>query len=201
MSKVPFFSVLIPTKNRSHLVGFAVQSVLEQSFGDFEIIVSDNDDSDTLTRDALASFSDPRIKYYRTSGNLSMPDNWEFALSKSVGRYITVLEDKQAFYPNALEEIYKCALRKDTKVITWFTDFFDNENSILRRYCGKNTVSEIPSDEILRDFVGRIVTFWSLPRMISSCVSLDIVNFIKHETSLNRFFFLLVLIYVQLLCN
>ena len=191
MSKAPFFSVLIPTKNRSHLVGFAIQSVLEQSFGDFEIIVSDNDDSETLTRDVVASFSDPRIKYYRTSGSLSMPDNWEFALSKSVGHYITVLEDKQAFYPNALEVIHKCASSEDAKVITWLTDSLDDSNKhpvFIRRY-GENTVSKNSSDEILRCFVENTTYFWEkLPRLINSCVCRDIVDFVRQKTPLKRFF-------------
>lgn len=188
MSK-PFFSILIPTKNRSHLVGFAIQSVLDQSFGDFEIIVSDNDDSETMTRDAVACFSDPRIKYYRTSGNLSMPDNWEFALSKSVGQYITVLEDKHMFYPNALEVIHKCILSTGSKVVMWMNDGLDDtyKYPIFTRYCGENIIYTNSSDELLQYYL-KTGDYGVFPRMINSCVCRDIVDFVLNRTLLKRFF-------------
>ena len=190
MSKVPFFSVLIPTKNRSHIVGFAIQSVLEQSFGDFEIIVSDNDDSETLTRDVVAEFSDPRLKYYRTSGNLSMHDNWEFALSKSAGHYVTVLEDKQAFYSNALELICKCASGEDARVITWLDDYLSDvyNKSVFGKRYGENVVCKISSEEILQGFVENPNSWVKLPRLINSCVRRDVIDFVEQKTPLMRFF-------------
>ena len=121
MGKLPFFSVLIPTKNRSHLVGQAIESVLFQKYRDFEIIVSDNDDSDILTRTVVKKFDDQKIKYFRTQGNLSMHDNWEFALSKAVGEYVMVLEDKQILYLDALEKIYDAAGNGKNPCITWKT--------------------------------------------------------------------------------
>jgi glycosyltransferase involved in cell wall biosynthesis len=191
MPKSPFFSVLIPTKNRSHLVGYAVQSVLDQTFEDFEIIVSDNDDSETQTRDAINSFSDPRIKYHRTTGTLSMPDNWEFALTKSKGQYITVLEDKQAFYPNALEVVHRVALNKESDVITWCADGFDNRKKypVLVKYFGGNTVQKNSPDDILKGYLRDSKESWSkLPRMINSCVTRTFVDRIMQEAYLKRFF-------------
>lgn len=189
ITKEPFFSILIPTKNRSHIVGFAIQSVLEQTFGDFEIIVSDNDDSETLTRDAVSKFSDPRIKYYRTSGNLSMPDNWEFALSKANGQYITVLEDKQAFYPNALEIIYRCASITGAKAIAWSFDLLDDTKEPIRltKPDLDNTVCLIPSSELLHAFA-QSCEYNRFPMLLNSCVHRDIVEFVVEKTPLKRFF-------------
>ena len=48
----PRFSVVLPTKGRSFLVGHAIRSVLAQTFPDFELIVTDNDDGDA-TRQAV----------------------------------------------------------------------------------------------------------------------------------------------------
>ena len=101
--KPPFFSILLPTKNRSEIIVGAIQSVLDQTDGDFELIISDNDDSDTATREAVAEFSDPRIRYFRTSGRLAMHENWENAFDQAVGDYVLILEDKQRLVRNALE--------------------------------------------------------------------------------------------------
>ena len=99
----PLFSILLPTRNRSEIVGDAIQSVLNQTCGDFEIVVSDNDESPTKTREAVAKFSDSRIRYFRTAGNLPMHDNWENAFNQSSGEYVLILEDKQRLVSNALE--------------------------------------------------------------------------------------------------
>ena len=49
-SKSPFFSVLIPTRNRPNLTADLINSVLSQSFSDFELIVADNSsDEETQT--------------------------------------------------------------------------------------------------------------------------------------------------------
>ena len=57
----PFFSIVIPTKNRSFLVGYAIQSVRRQSFDDYEIVIADNDDTEE-TRQVVGGFQDPRIR-------------------------------------------------------------------------------------------------------------------------------------------
>src|SRR5439155_7888958 len=97
-----------PTKNRSEIVGGAIQSVLDQTFDDFELVISDNDDSETATRDAVAKFSDPRIRYFRTSGKLPMHENWENALDLARGEFVLVLEDKQRLVRNALQILHHC---------------------------------------------------------------------------------------------
>ncbi|MSU62672.1 MAG: glycosyltransferase family 2 protein [Pedosphaera sp.] len=102
----PLFSILLPTRNRSEIVADAIRSVLDQTCGDFEIIVSDNDESPTKTRDAVAGFTDARVRYIRTSGNLSMHDNWENAFNQATGDYVFILEDKQRLVPNALEILH-----------------------------------------------------------------------------------------------
>ncbi len=104
--KPPLFSILLPTRNRSEIVGDAIRSVLDQTCGDFEIIISDNDESPDKTRDAVAKFTDPRIRYVRTSGNLPMHDNWENAFAQATGDYVFILEDKQRLVPNALEILH-----------------------------------------------------------------------------------------------
>ena len=186
MAESPFFSVLIPTKNRSHIVGMAIQSVLEQTFGDFEVIVADNDDSDTATREVVQRFDDPRLRYHRTGG-LSIADNWELALTRSTGRYITILQDKQAFYPNALEAIRKVVSEKRAGVISWRVDGVNDVTSrrpVFYKNFGDCTVSGISSDKILRMFLdfekgGYFKSFVILPRVVNSCVSREVVELAK----------------------
>lgn len=115
----PRFSVLLPTKNRSIIVGDAIRSVLEQTLHDWELVVSDNDDSNSATREVVAGFHDPRIRYFRTSGTLAMHENWESAFQNSTGSHVLVLEDKQRLNRNALETLDRVLASHPDAVITY----------------------------------------------------------------------------------
>lgn len=104
----PFFSILLPTKNRSHLWPYALSSILSQSFKDFEVILVDNDDGvdSALSFCNISFLLDQRFRYFRT-GNLNMSENWEYARKLSTGQFVLVCEDKGIFFPWTLEILYK----------------------------------------------------------------------------------------------
>ena len=107
----PFFTIVIPTKNRPVLLKDAIQSVLWQNYTDFELIVSDNF-NDVATQEVIASFSNhPKFRSVRTEHELNMIDHWEFATKHAVGKYVIVLADRKVLYQNALKKITK-AIKK-----------------------------------------------------------------------------------------
>jgi glycosyltransferase involved in cell wall biosynthesis len=105
MNDRPMFSIVIPTRNRAHLLRHALPTALEQEFDDFEVIVSDNFSSDT-TPQVVREFAHPRLRSVRTPQDLSMPDHWEFALEQARGKYITFQCDDDASSPTLLTETY-----------------------------------------------------------------------------------------------
>jgi len=62
----PFFSIVIPTRQRHDTLQYAIQTVLNQSYEDFELIIMDNMSTEE-TRLVVESFQDDRIKYHRSS--------------------------------------------------------------------------------------------------------------------------------------
>ncbi len=100
---MPFFSIVIPTFNRSDLFPYAVRSILNQTFEDFEIIISDNCSADD-TPDVARQFTDPRIKYVRTPQHFTIADSWEFSRSHAAGKLIFMLSDDDALLPAALDQ-------------------------------------------------------------------------------------------------
>jgi glycosyltransferase involved in cell wall biosynthesis len=104
--KKPFFSVVLPTLNRADYLVLAIQSVLNQTFGDFELIISDNFSTDN-TEAMVKSFSDQRIRYVKTEKTLPMYESWEFALGEAKGKYITFLGDDDAHSLIYLESLQK----------------------------------------------------------------------------------------------
>ena len=80
----PLFSIVIPTYNRQDLVTYAVESVIQQTFDDFEIIVCDNFSTDK-TAMVVGQFKDSRIKYVRTPQHFVIADNWEYSRTQAEG--------------------------------------------------------------------------------------------------------------------
>jgi hypothetical protein len=101
----PFFSVVIPTKNRPDYVKDAIASVLFQDERDLECVVSDNFNGPS-TRAAVDTFAaDPRLRYVRTDRDMNMIDHWEFATGKAVGDYVLVLADRKVLFQGALRRL------------------------------------------------------------------------------------------------
>jgi len=98
----PLFSVVIPTFNRSDLFPYAVKSILNQSFRDFEIVLSDNCSGDD-TPQIAQQFGDPRFKYVCTSSHFTIGDSWEFARKQASGGLIIMLSDDDVLVSTALE--------------------------------------------------------------------------------------------------
>lgn len=108
----PRFSIVIPTYNREDLVGYTIQSVLKQTFADFEIIVCDNCSTDDTAK-VVRQHSDARVKYVKTSRHMVIADNWEFARSHANGDLIIMLGDDDALLSSALERFAEAATRHE----------------------------------------------------------------------------------------
>ena len=116
MNKKPFFSVVIPTRNKAAYLPIAIQSTLNQTFKDFEIIVNDNFSSDN-TEEIAKSFDDDRIKYFKTTEALPMNESWKNALSRAEGEYITFLGDDDAHSHIFLERMKEIIDKNDARMI------------------------------------------------------------------------------------
>lgn len=162
----PFFSILLPTKNRSHLVGFSIRSVLQQDFNNFELIICDNDDDSDATRLVVENYPDSRIKYIRTGG-LDMVANWNIALDAATGRHVTILEDKMIFYPRALAGIKKDIEQSPSGVVVWKCDVIedDSDSPVLIQQANVETEQLINSEQVLEKVVTNVMGNWNiLPR-------------------------------------
>tara|TARA_Y100001970_G_scaffold269313_1_gene361596 strand:- start:1729 stop:2625 length:897 start_codon:yes stop_codon:yes gene_type:complete len=97
-------SVIIPTYNREDLLLNAINSVLNQTYDFFEIIIID-DYSNDETKDLVLSIKDERIKYYRNKQNLYVAQSRNIGIKISSGSIITFLDDDDEMYPTKLFDI------------------------------------------------------------------------------------------------
>ncbi len=89
----PKVSVQIITKNRAKLLPLAIESALSQTYKNLEIIIIDNNSTDKTEELVRRYISiDARIKYFRIVENLGITKTRNFALSKSKGSYVAILD-------------------------------------------------------------------------------------------------------------
>ena len=119
----PFFSVVMPTYNRAPLLPFAIQSVLQQSFTDFELIISNGGSTDN-TKDVVAGFKDERIRYLESEKRLNIGDNYQNALDRAKGEYIAFLSDDDAFAPVMLERVKRIIDEQSAKVVAFQVSYY-----------------------------------------------------------------------------
>ena len=82
----------------------AIQSVLNQTYTNLELIVVD-DNSPDATREAVASFSDPRIRYVRNEPNLKLPRALNKGFSLARGEYLTWTSDDNLYAETAIQRM------------------------------------------------------------------------------------------------
>jgi len=108
---MPKVSVCIPTYNRSKFLQESIESVLAQTYRDFELIICDNASTDN-TIDVVKSFKDPRIKFFINDNNTGAVNNMNKCIELAEGDYITIFHDDDVMILNNLE--YKVKFLDET---------------------------------------------------------------------------------------
>lgn len=97
----PAISILIPTYNRSALLTECIQSVLNQDFTDYEVIVSDDCSPDD-TQQIVTSMTDSRVHYFRNERNLGYGGNLAAGAAHATGGILFLLGHDDILLPGAL---------------------------------------------------------------------------------------------------
>ncbi len=131
--KDPFFTVVIPTYNREDLIQEAIRSVLNQTFGKFELIVVDDHSIDN-TNDVVTSFGDDRITYIVNDHTKGGAGARNAGIFRAKGEWVAFLDDDDVWLPEKLELQYKKIKEVNDSVGLIYTGYaaydFDNKREI-----------------------------------------------------------------------
>ena len=119
---MPFFSVIIPLYNKELYIKNTIQSVLNQTFKDFEIIVI-NDGSTDNSYNVLKTIKDSRITIYSNKNN-GLAYSRNYGIQKSNSNYLALLDADDLWTNNYLESIKNMITRYNTQMV-----FATNYNS------------------------------------------------------------------------
>ena len=118
----PFISIVIPTRDRPELVKYSLYYLTQQSFKNFEVIVVDNFINASCKNEFDVYQNDQRFKYFQPETPLAMSDNWEYAIAKARGEYVTVISEKYLFRNDALEVLNQILNTKPADLVTWWNE-------------------------------------------------------------------------------
>jgi len=135
----PKVSVIIPTYKRPHLIGRAVQSLLNQTYQNFEIVIIDDSPSDE-TEKVVKGLDDIRIKYTRNKVRRGFigAKNQGVEESSADSKYIAFLDDDDEYFPLFLEKtIKKLEEKKELAFVTTQPEFRFQNGKRFRQIPGK----------------------------------------------------------------
>ena len=135
--EAPLVSIVVPTYNRAHLLPKAIESLRQQTWTDFEIVVV-NDGSKDRTSEVVDQIValDSRVRGYEKP-NGGVADTLNFGFARARGRYVTWNSDDNFYHPQALERMVRY-LEEHRDVDLVYTDArdVDAEGRELRIFVG-----------------------------------------------------------------
>lgn len=147
-------SVIIPTYNRSHVLADALQSVREQSYQDFEvIIVDDHSDDNEATKQLVLSLRDERFKYVYLKSNKGPSGVRNAALPLCTGKLISFLDSDDLWRSRKLE-VHTAILQNNPDVAMVYSDEYvlSETGRVSEKPVHMDRNSPLPSGYIAREF-------------------------------------------------
>jgi glycosyltransferase involved in cell wall biosynthesis len=100
---MPKVSVCIPTYNRANFLIYSVNSVLQQTYSDFELIICDDGSPDN-TSEVVSQWNDSRIRYIKHPKNIGRSKNMRSGFEAATGEYFIKFDDDDGLTPEFLEK-------------------------------------------------------------------------------------------------
>ena len=159
---MPKVSVIIPTFNRAAFLESAIESVLNQTYNDFEIIIVDDNSSDN-TYEVVASFKDVRIKYIRHRENKGVSAARNTAIRVCKGKYIAFLDDDDEWVPEKLQKQVELQDKSSSNICGVYSD-----RVIIDRLSNKIISKGLQSNKVRGNLLSQLV----MHNQINTCTVL-----------------------------
>ena len=143
----PAVSICLPVYNGENYVAVAIESMLTQTFTDFELIITDNASTDR-TQEICRKLADadPRVRYHRNERNVGGARNQAIAVQLSRGRYVRLSAHDDKMAPTHLEECVAVLEQRPDAVIAFTrTVVIDEAGAEVSQYRATRGTAETPS--------------------------------------------------------
>ena len=137
-------SICIPSYKRTHFLKRLLDSILSQTYKNYEVIISDDSD-DNSVQDLVMEYKDKMdIKYHRNSPALGTPKNWMSAISKASGEWIKLIHDDDWFAePDSLTAYIDAASAGNRFIFSGYNAYYEEREEYVNK-----TVNEAEFDMV-----------------------------------------------------
>ncbi|MDP2813939.1 MAG: glycosyltransferase [Erysipelotrichaceae bacterium] len=171
----PLVSICIPTYNRAGMIHRAIESALDQTYKNIEVIVVDNASTDN-TAAVVASFTDKRLAYVKNERNLGLFGNFNRCIDLATGKYLHILHSDDYICPDFTARCVAFFLEHPSVVMTSTrahivgegferdcdcsdTDFVYTAPEGFRRLLAERSFIACPSVMVIRDIYREVGPF------------------------------------------
>ncbi|MDQ3108542.1 MAG: glycosyltransferase [Bacteroidota bacterium] len=148
----PLVTVILPVHNAATFVGSAIESILSQTFSDFELLII-NDGSTDHSAEIISSFNDPRITLINNERNLGLIVSLNKGIQLAKGKYIARMDADDIALPQRFKkQVEKMESDPGIAVLASFVDFINEDGEITGSW---NTDREAASEKEIRDLMAR----------------------------------------------
>ena len=137
-------SVIVPMYNTRKYIWTCIESIFEQTFQDFEIILIDDCSTDGSLEFVLDHFHDNRLQIFRNRENFGTGYTLNFGIKNSIGDYIYILDSDDAILPETLETLLKTAEEYSADVV--HMSLFNNIQDPNFELHDKNVLATLEGD-------------------------------------------------------
>lgn len=147
----PLISVCMPSYNHRNFIGEAIESVLSQTYTNFELIISDNASTDDSV-EVIKSYNDSRIRLNHNDSNIMVYQNVNRCMMRSNGELIAVLHSDDKYEPDFFQEIVNAYEKYPDKsvFITGVNFWHSEENRTIPWQCYKTGGIKPKAEVMLR---------------------------------------------------
>lgn len=127
------FSIILPVRNGGEYVKECVNSILNQTYSNFNLIVLDNNSSDG-TKEWIESLHNDKVIIYPSTRDLSITENWARAVDVTKNEFMTLIGHDDVLYPNFLQEINNLIEKyPDASLYQSHFDYIDGKGELIRK--------------------------------------------------------------------
>lgn len=171
-------SVVIPTYNRENTIEKCLESVLNQTYSNIEVIVVDDCSKDN-TIEVVKKIKDKRIKLYKLEKNSGACFARNYGVEKSRGKYIAFQDSDDIWIKNKLEKQYNYLLNTDADMVFCGMNRYTKNNTYVQYFpsCGFNNKKNGLFQELYEN------------RISTQCILIkkEITDRIKFDNSIRRY--------------
>jgi glycosyltransferase involved in cell wall biosynthesis len=184
MKTNPLVSVIIPTYNSSKYIKETLESILNQTYSNLEIIITDDASKDN-TLDIVRGYEDERIKILTSNKNLGISQNMNKGILASEGKYIAIMDADDWSYPYRIEKQVKLMEENPNVVLcSGYMDMCDENLKFKHTRTYPTTNEEIRKVLLRYDPIAHPASMWRKETLLKTNLYPLYVNNTCHDYSL-----------------